>query len=52
MKWMDRPTVTEIDRGVVYEINRQTKCQKMEMSLKWIKLYKIFLTDTKMCYYI
>ena len=27
MKWMDRPSVTEIDRGGVYEMDRQTKCQ-------------------------
>ena len=30
-KWMDRPSVTEMDR--------QTKCQKMDMPLKWIKFY-------------
>ena len=28
MKWMDRPSVTEMDRGGVYEMDRQTKCQK------------------------
>ena len=35
MKWMDRPSITELDRGGVYEMDRQTKCQKkMEMPLK------------------
>ena len=31
---MDRPSVTEMDRGGVYEMHRQTKCQKMETPLK------------------
>ena len=44
MKWIDRPSVTEMDRGR----GRQTKCQKMEMPLKWM----IFWTSTRMCYYI
>ena len=29
MKWMDRLSVTEMDRGGVYEMDRQTKCQKI-----------------------
>ena len=33
MKWMDRPNVTEMERGRVYEMERQKKCQKMEMSI-------------------
>ena len=27
MKWMDKPSVTEMDRGGAYEMERQTKCQ-------------------------
>ena len=34
MKWMDRPSVTEIDRGGVDEMDRQTKFQKMTMPQK------------------
>ena len=52
MKCMDIPSATEMDRGSVYEMDRQTKCHKMEMPLKWIKLYKNFFTGTRMCYYI
>ena len=51
MKWMDRPSVTEMDIGGVYEMDRQTKCLKMEMPLKWIIFYKICFTCTRMCYY-
>ena len=36
MKSIDRPSVTEIERGGVYEMNRWKKCQPMEMTLKWI----------------
>ena len=46
MKWMDGPSVTEINRGSVYEINRQTKFHKMEMLLKRIKFNTILLTGT------
>ena len=48
MKWMDRQSITEIGREVFYEMDRQTKCQKMEIPLKWIR----FFTSTRMCYYI
>ena len=41
MKRMDRPSAIEMDRGGVYEMDRQTKCQKMQMPLIWIKLKKI-----------
>ena len=34
MKWMDRPSVTEMETGRVYEMDRRKKCQKMEMALK------------------
>ena len=36
MKWMDRQSFTEMDRGGVYEMDRKKKCQKMEMPLKQI----------------
>ena len=49
---MDRPCVTEMDRGGVYEMDRQTKWQKMEIPVKWIKFNKICWTGTRMCYYI
>ena len=39
---------TEMDREGVYEMDRRTKCQKLEMPLKWIKK----ITGTLMCYYI
>ena len=44
----DRPSVTETDRGGVFEMDRQTNRQKKEMPLKLIK----FFTGTRMCYYI
>ena len=28
MKWMDRPSATEMDKGSAYEMDRQTKCHK------------------------
>ena len=49
---MDRPCVTEMDRGGVYEMDGQTKWQKMEIPVKWIKFNKICWTGTRMCYYI
>ena len=42
MKWMDRPSVTEMDKGGVSEMDGLTKCQKIEMPLKWNFFYKIF----------
>ena len=52
MKQKERPSVTEINRVYrVYEMVRQTKCQKMEVPLKWINFNKIFWTGTRMCYY-
>ena len=44
MKLMDRPTVTEMDRGGVYEMDRQTDLpKKKDIPQKLIKLYQIFL---------
>ena len=34
MKWMDRPSVTEMERGGVNEVDGQKKCQTTEMPLK------------------
>ena len=34
MKWMNGPSVTEMERGSVDEMVRQKKCQKIEMPLK------------------
>ena len=42
MKWMDRPSDTEMERGGVYEMDRQKKCQKIEMPLTWIKCNNTF----------
>ena len=42
---MDRPSVREMERSGFYEIDRQTKCQKMKMQLKWIKFYKLECTE-------
>ena len=49
MKWIDRPRVTEMDRGD-YEMERRTKCQKMEMPLKWKTFSKIFWTASIVIY--
>ena len=37
MKWMDRPIVTEKDRGGVYEMDEQTKYQKNGNATEMIK---------------
>ena len=34
MKWMDGPSVTEMERGGVYEMDRPKRAKKMEMPLK------------------
>ena len=49
MNWMDRPSVTEMVRGGVYEMDRRKYCQKIEIPLKWITFNKIFWTGTRMC---
>ena len=41
-----------MDKGGVYEIDRRTKGQKMEMPLKWITFDMILGTGTQMCYCI
>ena len=28
MKWMNQPSVTEMKKGGIYEIDRRKKCQK------------------------
>ena len=40
MKCMDGSSDTEMDREGLYEMNRKTKCQKMELPLKWIRFKK------------
>ena len=42
MKWMDKPSVTEMNRGGDYEMDRHTKCQKMEMPLSLMKFNNIY----------
>ena len=46
MKWMDSPSVgpsvTEMNRGGVYEMDKQKKCQQIEMLLKCIQFETIF----------
>ena len=34
MKWMDRPSATEMDRGSAYEMDIQKSATKMETPLK------------------
>ena len=45
-----RPSVTEIDRGGIYEMDQLTKCQKMDLILKQVQFNKIFLTGPSMWY--
>ena len=42
MKWMDRPSVTESERGGVYEIDRRKSAKNMEMPVIWIKCNNTF----------
>ena len=44
IKWMDRPSVTEMEKGGVYKLDRQKKCQKMFMPLKCILYISVALT--------
>ena len=47
---MDGQTsVIEMDRGTVYEMDKHTKCQNMEIPLKSINFFKDFFTGTRMC---
>ena len=52
----DRPSVTETDRGGVYEMDRQTNRQKngnaTEILYKFYINFIRFFTGTRMCYYI
>ena len=50
MKWKDRPSVTEMDRGDVYELERQTKCKKNGNSTEMDKVFLDFKTGAIMCY--
>ena len=43
MKWMDRPSVPEMERGGVYEIDRRKSAKNnMDMPLKYIKCNNTF----------
>ena len=42
MKWMDRPSVTKINRGGVYEMDRQTKFQQNLNATEMVKKKKKF----------
>ena len=56
MKWINRPSVAEMNRGSVYEMDRQTKCQKkMEMPPKFIIfaiLYTVLITALKSIFHM
>ena len=38
MKWMDRPSATEMDRGSAYEMDTQTKCHKNAKAIEMDKI--------------
>ena len=42
VKWMDRPSATEMERVRASEMDRQTKCHKMKMPLRLIKFNNKF----------
>ena len=48
----DRLSVTETDRGGVYEKDRRTNRQKNGNVTETDQIYKIFFTGTRMCYFI
>ena len=42
MKWMNKPSVTEMEKGGVYEMDRRKSAKNMEMPLKYIKFNNTF----------
>ena len=49
----DRLSVTETDRGDVYQINRQTNRHKKGNATEIDQIFlRLFFTGTRMCYYI
>ena len=38
MKWMDRISVTENNKGGLNEMDRQTKCRQIKMPLKLFRI--------------
>ena len=40
MKWIDRPSVTEMDRGGIYEMERKTKFQQKGNANEMVKLFQ------------
>ena len=49
VKWMDRPSDTEMERGHASETDRMEQCYKNQMPVKWKKIYYIFRAGTRMC---
>ena len=50
---VERPSVTETDRGGVYEMDRQTNRQKKgKCHWYWSNYIRFFFTGTRVCYYI
>ena len=55
---MDRPSVTEMDRGSVYKMDRHTNCQKKNGNATEIDknvsdcFLRLFFAGTIMCYFI
>ena len=47
MKCMDRPSVTEMDRGDVYEMDRQTNCQKKNENATSMSSYESEVKNTQ-----
>ena len=43
MKWMDIPSVTEMNRVGVYEMDGRQSVKKKEMPLKWLNFKVFFL---------
>ena len=48
----DGASVTETDRGDVYEMDGQTNRQKNANATEIDQVLKIFFTGTRMCYFI
>ena len=39
VKWMDRPSATEMERGCASEMDRQTKCHKNENAIEIFNIW-------------
>ena len=49
MKWMDRPSATEMERGRASEMDRQTKCHKNANATEMVKIWYQFLGQVLEC---